>query len=295
MRPENLSRASWLVIAVLIGAAIAWLQVNWTQLDVSQTHSSVDFERLLMRAPVKEGYPWVKSITVYPPMQASFVVKSTRGDYSPRKSRVNFQVLQQVKGGWTYRSAVLLADDPYQPSFGRATNPQMQIEDYLGEVAKNRAWVKFQYAWWRVPMWCYTLWIASSVLVIGIIWPIVLHRLVLAGYSRPEVEEKKESIWSRMFGGKSASSSKDKQAKTAPSMELSADELERIAQMEADLKGFGGGEPRPGEQTSQAEEPVKKLETAPLESLAEPAKPEEKKDYGGEFYPTVAHGKKKSE
>jgi hypothetical protein len=156
----------------------------------------------------------------------------------------------------------------------------------------------YRYAFWDEPRWIYTLWVGGSVLLIGIVWPIVLKRLVLAGYAGREEDDNKPSLWQRMFGRKAASAGADDGISSAgkpSSRALSEDDLKRIAAMEEALGDFKVDRGPGGEVEDEPEPAIKKLVAGPLETANQPEKKEEPKEYAGEFYPTATHVAKKKE
>jgi hypothetical protein len=302
MRAEDLSRGHWLVLAILVGTAIGWLESNTGEVNANQTHSRLDFENTLVRPPVtdKQGrqYPWIKAVTIYPAMETGFQVRTPQGKSRARKSIVSFQALAPVPSkGWTYKSGTILANDPYEPVRNPSATPGRPFQDYIKGLAADHPWIQYRYAWWREARWCYALWLGGCVVAIGIIWPSVLNRLVRAGYGhKSEPDEKKESFLKRFFTrSRKASASQSVPGKASPAT-LSQNELDRINQMEAGLQDFIADSKAPGGQVVANPGPaILPLNAAPLEASTEQPKPDEKKEYGGEFYPTVAHARKKEQ
>ncbi len=305
MRVEDLKRGHWIVIAILLGAALAWAQGFWNR-SVTQTQAQVQFENLLFRQPVKAAdgtvYPYVANIVVYPPVEAGFTMQGEQGEYVPKRCIVRYGILTPApdQGGWYYKPAITLVGDPYRPRGRAAETANFTIRDFLNQVSESRDWIKFKYAWWAEPKYSYSMWIGGMVLVLGVIWPTVQNRLVAAGYGRPtEEKEKKPSLFSQLFAREkstSASSSPEDTERKPASMALSQEDLERIAAMEAELSDFAKGSDRSaggeGEQREQQTQ-VRQLNAAPLEAPKVEERPQEEVEYDGEFYPTVAHAKRK--
>lgn len=294
-----------MVIAILLGATLAWLYGMWG-LSATQTNAQSQLESLLVRQPEKatDGTlsPYARDIVVYPSCPAGFQVQRGGVAVFPRKSVVTYKILVPVpeKKGWTYKPAISLVDDPYRPGGRPSANPDFTIADYFNEISTGRDWITYSYAWWTEPEWSYTLWIGGSFLLLGVIWPTVQNRLIAAGYGRaPEPSATGASLFSILFSRKPKSPSRsggDTKAKPR-SMAMSAEELERIDKMEEDLAGFiKGGDKAVGGEASQAAAPeIKKLSSGAVGPQKAPDVPKEEQNYGGEFYPTVAHGRKKGE
>jgi hypothetical protein len=293
MRLERVSWGKWIALALAVGTVIAWLHVTVGQTAVVQTHAQVQFIAMLNRKPVSGGdgkeYPWIKSILVYPAID----LMQPYAKATSRKAQVTYQMLTAAsKGAWQYVPKSSLVDDPIDLG-GKGPQPLMI---YLAGVAKDRPWVSYRYAYWNEPRWTYTIWVGGSLLLLGVIWPLVLRRLAAAGYAGQE-DDDRPSLWQRLFGRKAAASPDADNgvasaAKTSP-MSLSEDDLQRIAAMEAGLGDFKVDHGPGGEVDDEAEPEIKKLVAGPLDSATAPVKQEVPKEYAGEYYPTATHVKKK--
>jgi hypothetical protein len=159
------------------------------------------------------------------------------------------------------------------------------------DTAKNPLAIRFtyKYAWWETPRGAYALYVSGGVIVVGILWPLMLHVLVLMGLARAPEE------------GFDLANYKPKKTATAakPSTALTHDEAERIRQLEEELerKLRDGAGPRVAAPAAVAAAPVKQLNATavepPKEEVKKPARP---KGYGtdqGDYYPTEVHGKSK--
>lgn len=314
MRFEDLRRGHWFIIALLAGAGIAALQdMTSGSNNFAQTHSQVELETRLTRPPLKSSdgieYPWIRNITIYPPASSGFAVTQGTSQVVPRKSAITYQILSPVNKskGWEYRDAVSLVDDPFRPGRRRAEDPTLTISSYIAAAAKNRPWINYSYAWWLEARYLYPLWIGSAVLLLGIIWPTIQNRLINAGYGArsaetPEKPEKGSSLWHRLFARKNrqvlSGDLSSASSKPAPASALSEEDLARIAAMEANLQNYTPSDDREiGGETAEPVAPppgIRTLNSEPLETAPPPEKPHEDQDYDGEFYPTVAHAKKKT-
>lgn len=303
MRPENLKRVHWIIISIILGAGLAWLYGLWG-LSATQTNPQSQLEQLLVQQPAKKAddgtlCPYARDIIIYPSQPAGFAVQRNGVSVIPRKSVVTYNILVAVAEGSKYKPAVSLVDEPYRPGGMPSDDPDLTFQDYLNELSVGRDWITYRYAWWTEPDWSYTLWIGGSFLLLGVIWPTVQNKLIEAGYGRAPEPSTGESLFSILFSRKakpSRSSDDGVKAKARPTG-LSDEELERINKMEADLAGFvkSGSKTTAGEADEAAAPAIKNLSSGPLAEQAAPEAPKEEQDYGGEFYPTVAHGRKKSD
>jgi len=240
MRVQRVSWGKWIALALAVGTIIAWLHVTMGQTAVVQTYAQVQFIRALTQQPQKspvtgEVFPYIKSVTVYPAVE----LVQPYAKAASRKAPVTYQLLTaaSTKGAWQYVPKSTLVDDPIDLG-GKGPQP---LTTYLAGVAKDRPWVSYRYAFWDEPRWTYTIWVGGSLLLIGIVWPLVLRRLAAAGYAGQEDDER-PSLWQRLFGRK-ATASYDADNGVASlakpsSMALSEDDLKRIAAMEAGLGDF---------------------------------------------------------
>jgi hypothetical protein len=156
--------------------------------------------------------------------------------------------------------------------------------------------------WWLEPQWIYPLWTGSSLVLLGIAWPIVLDRLIRAGYGRRS-DTPPVSLWQRLREAReerarrATSAAADPLTRNKPAADprgLSAEELARLEAMEAGLRDFAVTSGTSPDDSGAPIEPtpVRELRGGPLDTQTD-EKPKEQKAYGGEFYPTVAHARRK--
>jgi hypothetical protein len=288
-----------MLIALAVGYGIGWMQLNIGQDIATETHTETTFEAMLLAQPegLKQERPWLTNVVLYPPVPG--VVQSPGGKHDIR-SLITFDYIKRLPDGkGKYASGACLARYPYvpaHPSLGKEAKDPLAL---FAEWGKNRPWLKVRYAWWREPLWNYVLYMGGAFILMGVIWPTVLKRLTLAGYGRPPEEiEKKPPFWKRWFTKQPKPVHFDDGLVTATkppsSTTLSAEELARMDQMEEGLKDFlTQQQPEPGGEIQDEPAPeIRQLPNTPIDQPTEAPKAEEPKDYGGEFYPTVAHGKK---
>lgn len=302
MRVEDLNRGHWFVIAVLIGSGIAWLQLNIGDGSETANTDQRHLEQLMLSNPVKDksgtAHPWVNNIIIYPSVKASISINGQ----TLRRSLITFGEIKPQPGTKKvgYEKSTVLAGDPYIPLARRMGAGNLRAQDYFAMLKESAPWISYRYAWWREPKWAYATWIGGCVGVIAIVWPFVLNGLVGAGYGvRSEKQEKGPSLWKRLFAKKpkkvatarftSGSTVKSPSATLA----MSAEELQRMEQMEEGLKDFLSTSANAADEGEEADAvaPVKELHAGPLEVATDTTAVEDPKDYAGDFYPTIAHGK----
>ncbi len=292
MRVEDLKRWHWVLIAILVGAAMSYIRLGTVDaMGEGRSSSLWQFEQKLRQPPVK-GHAWLRNIVVYPPLQSGISQMGRDGKpHFPIKRRVTFDLLEPLRdgSGMAYRSYQLYVDDPYtRPINGmRLGEPKGTVLDRLAE-AKAANGVQYRYAWWMVPKWSYVLWIGGCVVAIGGVWPTLLNLLIGAGWGRPPQEKEAPK---RAY---SSTPEPVENAKRSPS-DFSQEDLNRLDEMEKDLAGFmQNNQDQDIEQENQEAE-IRVLNAGPLESATGQQGEEQPKSYAGEFYPTIAHAPKNSE
>jgi len=149
--------------------------------------------------------------------------------------------------------------------------------------------ITIHYHWWESAKFGKWIWMGGSVLIIGIIWPTLLHLMLRHGLGSMKADE---YDLSRFKGGKDAATM------PAPSAAVATEsDMDRLRELEAamaqSLKSSG---PREDAVTEEKPEPVvAKLAGAPVEAPVLPAAEEGPKSYQGEFYPVVKTGGKSEE
>jgi hypothetical protein len=168
-----------------------------------------------------------------------------------------------------------------------------KLKDYTGKLdrAKNPdvLALNYRYAWWETTRGAFALYGTGGVIVVGVLWPALLHFLVVLGFGRPPEE-----------GFDLSGYKPRKQAAAAvPATVLSDDDAERIKRLEEELerKLRDGAGPRVATVAVATAAPVKPLTATAVEPpKEEPKKPAKPKGFGtdqGDYYPTEVHGKDK--
>jgi hypothetical protein len=162
---------------------------------------------------------------------------------------------------------------------------------YLERVQGKYPNLNYGYAWWAEPRWTMVLAGLAGLVVVGGVWPTIVSVLVGAGLGPPPKPQQEYDL-SRFGKGKKPTlepSSRAAAAARGPTEE----DLDKLEAMEAQLSRnvgdmhvtAGGGSTVSAADSGHAGA-VKQLDQKPLEVMADD-KPEEEKEYKGDFYPTV--------
>jgi hypothetical protein len=148
-------------------------------------------------------------------------------------------------------------------------------------IKQNLPAIAYSYKWQVAPKAQFALWTLGGLVLIGGVWPFVVNLLSFGSLFHPKSAEEP---------GIDLSKVKNTSAGAAPvAMGLSAEDQDRLGELEEELESFlKSGQSAPSEAPQPAA--VRVLNAGPAEEVAaEPKKQREKKAFGGEFYPTVAH------
>lgn len=301
MRIEDWSRKRWFIFSLLLGLGLSYARLWFGPPSPPHDSTTAKLEAKLFREPVvspvdQSVYPWVKDIYLYAPVE----VPSPEGVEKRKLTLVTFALLDVENDTFVYHPGAILLQEPMPQGSGRLQSPDGTARGYLDAVSERLGHRVYQYVWWLEPQWVCPLWTGWSLLVVGIAWPIVLDRLIRAGYGRRS-EVLPPSLWQRWKQWQAAKARQvavETPAAVNP-QGLSSEEMARLAAMEEGLRDFvagaGAGEGNsPEDSGAPIEAPVRSLTAGPAQTQQEPAPKQEDKAYGGEFYPTVAHAKPKS-
>jgi hypothetical protein len=276
MRVEDLKRWHWIVIAIIVGLTYSYLRVSMEPPANPRSTRHPQFEAWLREPPLKTGELKVKDIQILPPVEGKYLV--------------NFQALQPTKDNkaWQYNKYCFYAETPFKPTQDRPAqpNPDETIITYLKSIQGKYPGAKFTYAWWREPKWTYTIFTLGSVLLIGGVWPSLIGLLVGAGFGRPKKAEAEPEYDLSRFG-------KQKAIAAIPvAKRMNDEDEEKLRALEEELERnlSAARSERPATPIAAAQPQIRKLSSAPLEAApVQQAKPQDEKQYAGEFYPTIAH------
>jgi hypothetical protein len=185
------------------------------------------------------------------------------------------------------------------PFFKIPPRQEFRVADFLQDKAKEIPSLQYRYAWWQVstlpvdperkwwqtPGAMFGFCVGASVLLIGIVWPIVIRLLVKMGLGNPD-EEPAGIDLSKVSNRSPAPSL----AATAPIREGAAQLDALNAELEARMGGIAIDSSGRDEEAEirEEQEAIRKLSNAPVEPVAVDTKTDDEADFtGGEFYPVA--------
>jgi hypothetical protein len=318
MRIERVRRWQWILLGLVLGLVVGFVKL-WggsVEPDHSQGTQLHVFEDQLIRAvdPSRKTPVQVGQIILHP--KSEVIVPGSRQPemhevitywvWFPAKVNDKKEVVARPEA-----RSVALYEDPSQKSvlgdiskfsgreyLDKLKNHIQKLDKSKFKFAQN---FEYRYAWLETPRGAYTAYGVGGIVMVGLIWPTIVHLLVGAGYGRP-VEEDDEYL--SRFKGTSAPQAKPMKVGMT---EADLAELERMeARLEAQLKDAGlemtpvAAGAKSNETAAQAaEKAARKFSGAAAEEIKkqEPAHAGAHKEFGadqGDYYPTEVHGKHKS-
>jgi len=304
MKLERVKRWQWILVSLVVGFIIAQVRIRYG-VDVaglSSMNSQQQFEQSLIRevkaAGQTVGVPCFRNIAVYPnPAKTDkdrIYYLVTGGYYSgqpePGKDGLGiarFRPYFYVEISPVYKPTIRLEqfNKPGGPDFAKKFKaiPKPTILDFLA-IMKEAKGTQYSYAWWTEPRKALAVWMCSSFLVIGLIWPFVVS-LLAYGTLFPPREEKGTDL------SKVKSTAAPTLKPTGPTQE-DMDEVKRYeASLQAQLKQSDSG-PAPAQPAVAPAAPLKALTATHLE-VTDYDQHKEEKAYGAaadDFYPTERKG-----
>jgi hypothetical protein len=280
-----LPRWVWIIAGILLGAfgGYQWSSVSDTMDGVARA-SQVRFEQDLTMKD-QNGNPLIKGIVIHPP------------EYSPADrgnvNIVSYKRLAQDRAGkhW-WIDKCFVAKIPFEPMNGAvASTPNMTVETYLLEMAKQNSGIKFNVGWWMQPKNATLLGSIGGLVLIGGLWPSLINIMIGAGFGPKR--ERKPSLWSI----------KNRKAKEKAKPVVTAEQMQQVADITAAYEqnmgaaGISIDTPPPAGSGKAAEPEVRKLQTAGVEEVKPNAQPvsDDEFEVKGEYYPVLIHHHKKKE
>jgi hypothetical protein len=200
MRVADVRRWQWILIALLLGAAIGYTR-QWMAADLEsrfgeQLNGQRRFEDALLKTV--DGRHYFDGIRVY---ASSFPdgKGGTKRAHLVAGNYFNGQ-FEQSAGKLTavWRPAFFIADIPYQPTtdLNRLGNPKLvesfrvnpnpTVVDFLDLLSHTAGTTYSRARWLEMGI---IGWMACSLLCIGILWPIAINLLVYGSLRRPREEK----------------------------------------------------------------------------------------------------------
>jgi hypothetical protein len=280
-----LPRYVWIIVGVLMGAfgGYQWSSVSDTMDGIARA-SQIRFEQDLTMKD-QSGNPLIKGIVVHPPQ------------YSPADhgnvNIVTYKRLAQDRAGkhW-WIDKCFIATIPFVPMNGAIPGtPNMTVETYLLEMAKQNTGIRFNNGWWMKPQNAMMIGAVAGLVLVGGLWPSLINLMIGAGFG-PKREKKAASLWGV----------KNKKAKEKAKPVVSAEQMQQVADITAAYEqnigtaGIAIDTPAPAAKIPDPE--VRKLQTAGVEEV-KPAIPtpgsDDEIEVKGEYYPVLIHHQKKKE
>jgi prepilin-type N-terminal cleavage/methylation domain-containing protein/prepilin-type processing-associated H-X9-DG protein len=244
----------------------------------------------LLAPPLAGGQRVLRDIRVYPPHEGIYLitfVSAGRGgnEDAPRYAYAKTPLDSQPKRKAPRGFLASLFSRPPPPAF---LPEDKTILDYLGRISAGNPGIDWSYLWWMSTGWRYLWFLAGGALVVGGIWPLIIRRLVKAGYGPRIIEEPKYDL--DRFAPEPLS--KPEPSAKPKATELTPQQLQHLRDLEAEVAqqlsaAASQAATAPSAPQAAPFAPVR-LSSEPLQPLQEA--PKEQKTYRGEFYPTERGG-----
>jgi hypothetical protein len=204
------------------------------------------------------------------------VVTAVYGKYSIEgEHAIKSANSQTLRGGVDLQPGWILRI-PWNPTLHKT------VMDYLSEVKARYPYVPYRFAWWRQPKAVWTIWCGSSILLIGVIWPILLQLLIKGGFGRDIDAGVDLSKYGR---GRKEEPKPEKAG-------ITADDLAQMKALEEKLMAsLAAGKTDEDRQEEELEKQaaaavaVKQLKGGTLETAPAATQAAEEHEFRGEFYP----------
>jgi len=265
----------WLFVSLVVGGIVGLVLTTRDIDDPSLPSLSLGNFLNKLRLRTESGEPIVTKIRVSP---------ITRDNVGTPTQVVTFweKLKNKETGSWDpvrqYRVYTKI------PVFPKAPRADYGISDYLADQKKEFPALDTGYNWWQVPRNAWLVSMGGSVLLIGIIWPQVIRLLVKMGLGNPELPQE---------AGYDLSKVRQRSTARAAAPVATSEEAAQLAALNAQLESnvadmlIAEDERDEAEERRHEQAVIRKLSDAPLEPQETDTKPEENKNFGGEYYPVA--------
>ncbi len=290
MRIQDFKRWHWIVISLLVGAALGYSRLQMDPGESVTRSPSMGTERFEhdVRNRPDSGRPFLENIVIYPVEE---IIRNGKPAESINVVEFDLVVPAEDGTGVATRYNVKFPF-PYKPVGRRGAAIEMGeesgIADYLDRLKENLDHVTYRNAWWVTPRNVYAMCIGGSFVVIGLVWPTLIHLLTGAGFSGGQKSRDEYDLDRFGKGGEVAA---------AGAVGMSEEDQARLAAVEAGLEAsLKNSDIAMTDQPPPPQEaPIRELNASAVETLSPPPPTEEAaKDFKGEFYP-VARSKGKTD
>ena len=308
MRIERLKRWQWCIIGVIVGSALASINLAMLPKDEpgNQVVGPMVFEEQLRDHvdPSRRHVYKIENVKIHPPSAIP-----VPGEREMQTSYITYDLYLALKTDPKHaeplpRQMILEQHTPRDKSMAGSLDG-LSMRDYLDRVnaamekldkAKHPKATTFTYkfAWIETPKGAYPVYGLGGLVVIGLIWPTIIQLLVSAGFGSGTAGDDEFNL----------AKYKSRPEPTKARAVVSDQDRDQLAQLEAELEAklkegaLSDTGDVPVRTAKPVAAPVTVLSAGPLEAPKEEAKARaQPKGYGadqGDYYPTEVHGKKKA-
>lgn len=323
----------WVVLSLVVGAVFAWVWVDTSADLVSPPGRGRDWFISELRRKTETGEPTLRDIVVEPLKTNVLGEPVQRVRFKVFARNIKTEKWEQMEDGSMIVPVPFIAAAPHQDyrvadwlKEQKEKNPAIDytyawwqvsgmlpdnmegetLQKFFQRPADKKPWFwqksddRSLYFWerpydrelhfWQKPANAWLTAMGASVLLIGVTWPMVIRMLVRMGFGVPEDE-----LGVDLSKVKSSARPEPVRAGVTDADLSDLDSLN--ARLEANVAGMlmSQDELDDAEERRAEEAVVRKLEAQRLESQQANAKPEEPKDYKGEFYPVARPAGKKDD
>lgn len=289
---ESLKTWHWMLISLIVGAALAYSQLydlSGKRLTPDESYGdrrTIGLAVLIgkLNLPKTEkGYAHLADLTIYPAIDNRICVTGNE-----------LQPVQGKDGIGIYKPFQQVTEVPLKLLNGTPPpSNTYSILDYVKEVQTRNPDLTYRTAWWAVPPITWSIWMGGSFLLVGVLMPTFIRVMMGAGYMPPPKPKAVAKPAYTYTGGDEEIEGLVKEKK-GPMTAAQQEQLEALTaklQQSVGNASVSTGPVQTGASTSAVTAAIKQLDAKPLEE-AKPLTdaPKEDVEWGGEFYP-VAHSK----
>lgn len=277
MKIPDLSRWHWVGIALAVGLA---LSCAWSGKQASETLPTIsqrEFESGLLVPYPQHGH--LAHLTILPAVMDKYTVVAEQ--------------FRSVRPGVIHRYRVaFVAEAPYWVGDWQGSAEQYRdVRHYLAAIRRDHPNVPlhYRYAWWRETWAVFLLWTATSLVLIGVVWPSLISLASGGGLGFKRWQLDSQYDLDRF---------RNEAAKQEGSLGASADDAQHLRQLNEELEKHLESDSK--EITTSADQsskqplapPEHRLDGEVLDAVAPP--PAEEHEYSGDFYPVERRPNRKS-
>jgi hypothetical protein len=175
MNVRRLKKRHWLPISFGLGLLVGYLHIAFGGFSPARSVTPSQFESMLLSPPLKVGNNFVRDVTIFPAKDGSNMVR--------------FEVLTATAkpGEWEYIPRQMEAPIPYPPTANAPSTMVLSGADYtvvayLKSLKQRMPKISYAFAWWASPAMTLGLWTTGSVLVVGLLFPMLVSLLIDSGF-----------------------------------------------------------------------------------------------------------------